>query len=205
MKTLILRTILIAVPLEVILVSPAQAAPEKFVIDSTHTYPFFEINHLGWSTMHGFFRKARGTATLDFTAKQGSAEIIIDANSLDTGDPARDERLRDEDFFAVAQYPTLTFKSDRFTFNGDKLVKADGQLTLRGVSQPVTLNFIQFKCGFHALYKVKYYCAGDATATLNRSDFGITAYPGAISEQVKLSIEVEAAQEGQFRAGGSDN
>ena len=64
-----------------------------------------------------------GTATLDFAAKQGSAEITIDANSLDTEDAERDEYLRDADFFAVAQYPTITFKSDKLTFNDDKLGK----------------------------------------------------------------------------------
>ncbi len=94
----------------------------------------------------------------------------------------------------VAHYPTLAFKS-KLHFNSDKLTKADGQLTLRGVTKPVTLTFTQFiKCGQNPISK-KYYCAGDATATIKRSDFGMTAYPGAVGEEVKLSIEVEAARE----------
>lgn len=172
----------------------AQAAPEKFVIDSAHTYPHFEINHLGWSTTRGFFRKVEGTATLDFAAKKGSAEIVIDASSLDTGDAKRDEHLRGEDFLDAAKYPALTFKSDKLGFSGDTLVKADGQLTLHGVTKPVTLTFTQFKCGEHPIYK-KHYCAGDAATTLKRGDFGITAYPGAVGEEVKLSIQIEAARE----------
>ena len=84
-------------------------------------------------------------------------------------------------------------------------VKADGQLTLRGVTKPVTLHFTQFKCGFHPIYRSKHYCADDATATINRSNFGMSAYSGAVGEQVKLLIQVEAAQEGQIQSVGSDN
>lgn len=191
-----LRAALIAALLSAALAPAAQAAPEKFTLDTAHSYPFFEINHLGWSTTRGSFQKMSGTATLDFAAKQGAAEIIIDANSLDTGDAKRDEHLRGEDFFAVAQYPTITFKSDKLGFEGDKLVKVDGQLTLRGVTRPVTLSFSLFKCGEHPFYK-KYYCGGDATATIKRSDFGMSAYPGVVGEQVKLSIQVEAARDGK--------
>lgn len=194
MKKPMVHAALITALLGVSFVPTAQAAPEKFVIDSAHTYPFFEINHLGWSTTRGLFRKVMGAATLDFAAKQGSAEIVIDAGSLDTADAKRDEHLRGEDFFDVAQYPSITFKSDKLSFQGDKLVKADGQLTLRGVTKPVTLTFVQFKCGEHPVYK-KHYCGADATATLKRSDFGITAYSGAIGEEVKLLIQVEAARE----------
>ncbi|MFO1371938.1 MAG: YceI family protein [Candidatus Competibacteraceae bacterium] len=194
MNKQILGTVLLAATLGFSSMTAVQAAPEKFTLDSAHAYPYFEINHLGWSTMRGFFRKVAGTATLDFAAKQGSAEITIDATSLDTGDAKRNEHLSGEDFFNVAKYPTITFKSDKLTFDGDKLTKADGQLTLHGVTKPITLTFTQFKCGDHPLNK-KYYCAGDATATLKRSDFGMTAYPTAVGEQVKLSIEVEAARE----------
>ena len=86
--------------------------------------------------------------------------------------------------------------ADKLGFSGDKLAKADGQLTLHGVTKPVTLTFTQFKCGEHPVYK-KHYCAGDATATIKRSDFGITAYAGAVGDEVKLSIQIEAAREGK--------
>ena len=181
-------------------VPTAQAAPEQFVIDSAHTYPFFEVNHLGWSTTRGLFRKATGTATLDFAAKRGTAKIVIDASSLDTADAKRDEHLRGEDFLDAGNYPSLTFESDKLSFVGDKLVKADGQLTLHGVTKPVTLTFSQFKCGEHPIYK-KHYCGGDATTTIKRSDFGITTYAGAIGDEIKLSIQVEAAREAKSESG----
>ena len=198
MKKPVIRAAVVAALLGATFAPAVQAAPEKFVIDGAHTYPFFEINHLGWSTTRGLFRKVMGSATLDFTAKTGSVEIMIDANSLDTADAKRDEHLRGEDFLDAAKYPTVTFKSDKLDFAGDKLVKAEGQLTLRGVTRPVTLTFTQFKCGEHPVYK-KYYCAGDATTMIERGDFGITAYPGVIGEEVKLSIQVEAAREAKVQ------
>lgn len=175
-------------------ITPVQAAPEKYVIDNSHTYPYFEITHLGWSTTRGLFHKTTGTATLDFAAKKGSVEVVIDANSLDTAFAKRDDHLRSEDFFDVAKYPTITYKADQIEFDGDLPAKAKGQLTLRGVTKPVTLTFSRFKCGEHPVAK-KRYCGADATATIKRSDFGISAYQGAVGEEVKLSIAVEAARE----------
>lgn len=175
--------------------STAQAAPEKYVIDNSHTYPYFEITHLGWSTTRGLFSKTSGTVTVDFAAKTGSADILIDANSLDTSFAKRDRHVRSEDFLDVEKYPTITFKSDKFDFEGDKVAKVHGQLTLHGVTKPVTLTMSQFKCGEHPMAK-QHYCAGDAAATLKRSDFGMTGYQGAVGDEVKLFISIEAAREG---------
>ena len=172
----------------------AQAAPEKYLIDNSHTYPYFEVVHLGWSTTRGLFHKTSGTATLDFAAKKGSVEVVIDASSLDTAFAKRDEHLRGEDFFDVAKYPTITYKADRIKFEGDKPVSAEGQLTLHGVTKPVTLSFSRFKCGEHPIAK-KHYCGGDATATIKRSDFGMAAFPNAVGDDVKLTIAIEAARE----------
>lgn len=175
--------------------STAQAAPEKYVIDNSHTYPYFEITHLGWSTTRGLFSKTSGTVTVDFAAKTGSADILIDATSLDTSFAKRDRHVRSEDFLDVEKYPTITFKSDKFDFEGDKVAKVHGQLTLHGVTKPVTLTMSQFKCGEHPMAK-QHYCAGDAAATLKRSDFGMTGYQGAVGDEVKLFISIEAAREG---------
>lgn len=175
--------------------STVQAAPEKYVIDNSHTYPYFEITHLGWSTTRGLFSKTSGTVTVDFAAKTGSADILIDATSLDTSFAKRDRHVRSEDFLDVEKYPTITFKSDKFDFEGDKVAKVHGQLTLHGVTRPVTLTMSQFKCGEHPMAK-QHYCAGDAAATLKRSDFGMIGYQGAVGDEVKLFISIEAAREG---------
>lgn len=191
----LLGSALLVTGLSLASLSTAQAAPEKYVIDNSHTYPYFEITHLGWSTTRGLFSKTSGTVTVDFAAKTGSADILIDANSLDTSFAKRDRHVRSEDFLDVEKYPTITFKSDKFDFEGDKVAKVHGQLTLHGVTKPVTLTMSQFKCGEHPMAK-QHYCAGDAAATLKRSDFGMTGYQGAVGDEVKLFISIEAAREG---------
>jgi len=191
----LLGSALLVTGLSLASLSTAQAASEKYVIDNSHTYPYFEITHLGWSTTRGLFSKTSGTVTVDFAAKTGSADILIDANSLDTSFAKRDRHVRSEDFLDVEKYPTITFKSDKFDFEGDKVAKVHGQLTLHGVTKPVTLTMSQFKCGEHPMAK-QHYCAGDAAATLKRSDFGMTGYQGAVGDEVKLFISIEAAREG---------
>lgn len=191
----LLGSALLVAGLSLASLSTAQAAPEKYVIDNSHTYPYFEITHLGWSTTRGLFSKTSGTVTVDFAAKTGSADILIDANSLDTSFAKRDRHVRSEDFLDVEKYPSITFKSDKFDFEGDKVAKVHGQLTLHGVTKPVTLTMSQFKCGEHPMAK-QHYCAGDAAATLKRSDFGMTGYQGAVGDEVKLFISIEAAREG---------
>lgn len=190
----IVGSTLASVALGIGCLSAAQAAPEKYVIDNSHTYPYFEVTHLGWSTTRGLFEITTGSAVLDFAAKKGSVEIAIDANSINTAFAKRDEHLRAEDFLHVAKYPTITFKSDQFIFDGDKPTQVNGQLTLRGVTKPVTLTFTRFKCGENPVHK-KPYCGADATTTLNRSDFGITGYEGAVSEEIKLLIAIEAVRD----------
>lgn len=174
-------------------VTVTQAAPEKYVIDNSHTYPYFEVVHLGWSTTRGLFHKTTGTVTVDFAAKTGSVDLVIDATTLDTAFAKRDEHLRAEDFFDVEKYPTITYKGD-IKFQGDNPNTVEGQLTLRGVTKPVTLTVTRFKCGENPIYK-KPYCGADATATLKRSDFGVSGAMGAVSDEVKLLTVIEAARE----------
>lgn len=171
----------------------AQAAPEKYVIDNSHTYPYFEVTHLGWSTTRGLFETTTGSAVVDFAAKTGSVEIAISANTINTSFAKRDEHLRAEDYLDTAKYPSITYKGD-IKFEGDTPATVDGQLTLRGVTKPVTLTFTRFKCGENPIYK-KYYCGADATATIKRSDFGVSGGAGAVSDEVKLLIAMEAVRE----------
>lgn len=192
-KQLLSSTLLVA-GLGLGFLSTAQAAPEKYIIDNSHTYPYFEITHLGWSTTRGLFSKTSGTVTVDFAAKTGTADIVIDATTLDTSFAKRDRHVLSEDFLDVAKYPAIIFKADKFDFEGNNIAKAHGLLTLHGVTKPITLTFTQFKCGEHPLAK-KHYCAGDAVTSLKRSDFGITGYQGAVGEEVKIQISIEAARE----------
>lgn len=171
---------------------PAVAA-DSYTVDPNHTYPSFEINHLGFSTMHGTFDATSGKITLDHATKSGSIEITIDATSVDTGHGKRDDHLKSEEFFNVAKFPTLTYKSSKLKFNGDKLSGADGELTLLGVTKPVSLTITAFNCGAHPMTK-KPVCGANATATIKRSEFGMMTYVPNVGDEVKISIEVEAVK-----------
>jgi polyisoprenoid-binding protein YceI len=170
------------------------AAADTYTIDPGHTYPSFEINHLGFSTMRGTFDATSGRVKLDPAARSGSIEISIDTASIDTGHTKRDEHLRSEDFFNVAQFPSMTYKATRLRFDGDRLAGADGELTLLGVTRPVSLTLTAFHCGPHPMNK-KQVCGANATTTIKRSEFGMKTYVPAVGDEVKISIEVEAVKD----------
>lgn len=170
---------------------PALAAPESFTVDPRHTFPSFEVNHLGFSTQRGRFNKSTGRITLDREAKAGTVEIEIEAASVDTGLDKLEEHLVGEDFFNVAKYPRMTFKSRSMSFNGDKPASVSGDFTLLGVTKPVTLTINAFNCGVHPINK-KNVCGADVSGTIQRSEFGMTKYVPGVSDEVKLQIQVEA-------------
>lgn len=168
----------------------AQAA-DTYEIDPTHTFPTFEISHLGLSTFRGRFDKTSGTIVLDLAKKTGSVDVTIDANSVSTGVAKLDEHLKKPDFFDTAKYPTITFKSTAFKFDGDELDEVTGDLTMHGVTKSVTLDVDDFVCKPHPMRQTPA-CGADLEATIKRSDWGISTYSPNIGEEVKLKIEVEA-------------
>ena len=179
----------------------AIAASETYVLDPTHTNPNFSVNHLGMSTVYGHFERATGKVVLDRAAKTGSIEVKIPTATISTGDAkrtdgqrSRDDHLRSTDFFNVAEFPDMVFKSTKLTFSGDKLQTAEGTLTLLGVSKPVTLTAAAFNCGANPMSK-KDMCGADLVASIKRSDFGMKYGVPAISDEVKLFIAVEGYKE----------
>ena len=173
---------------------PASAAPEIYIADPAHTFPAFEISHLGFSTMRGRFDKTAGKILLDPATKKGSVEVSIDATSINTGHQKRDDHLRGPDFFNVEKFPALTFKSKEFALNGDKLTKVPGELTLLGVTKPVTLQVTGFRCGAHPVNK-KEMCGVDASTSIKRSDFGMKYGLPAVGDDVKIAVELEALRD----------
>lgn len=169
-------------------------AADSYTIDARHTFPSFEINHLGFSTQRGRFDKTSGKLTLDLAAKSGSIDVVIDANSIDTGLEELHKHLKGEDFFDTAQYPTLSFKSKSLKFEGEQLVGADGELTLHGVTKPVSLKVDAFKCAPHPMNK-KPMCGANAITTIKRSEFGMSKYVPAVSDEVKIAIQIEAVKD----------
>jgi len=180
--------------LSVVPAAAAFAAPESYTIDPNHTFPHFAISHLGFSTMHGRFDKTQGKLVIDQEKKTGSVEVVIDATSVDTGFGKRDDHLRSPDFLNVAEFPEIKYKSTKVTLlDGDK-ANVEGELTLMGVTKPVTLDVHRVHCGVHPMNK-KDVCGFDATATIKRSDFGVNYALPAIGDEMKLTFEVEAVKE----------
>src|SRR5258706_516291 len=169
----------------------AALAAASYTLDSDHNFSPFEIKHLGFLTHHGPFNKTKGKLFLDRAAGTGSVDIMVDTASISTGDPALEKHLRAEDFFNVAKFPVMTFRSKTFKFNGDMPVAAEGELTLLGVTRPLTLSISRVKCGPHPVLK-KEECGAEVSGTLKRSEFGMKAYVPLVGDEVTLHIQVEA-------------
>jgi len=183
----------LAILLATLFAAPAWAA-DSYTVDSRHTFPVFEVNHMGFSTQRGRFNKSSGKVTLDTAAKKGSVELVIETASLDMGLDKWDEHMKSEDFFNVAKFPEMRFVSDRLVFDGDKVVAAEGSFTLLGVTKPLTLAVSNFRCAPHPMVK-KQACGADITATLKRSEFGMSKYVPGVSDEVKISVPVEAIKD----------
>lgn len=166
-------------------------AMDNYTIDPTHTWPMFEVNHLGYSTQRGRFNKSSGKITLDVAARQGSVDIIIDTDSLDMGFAKWDEHMKGEEFFNVTQYPTIRFTSDKLIFDGDKVVGAEGKFTLLGTTRPLTLRVDNFHCAPFPLTR-KMHCGADISATISRTQFGMAKFVPMVSDEVKLYSPIEA-------------
>ncbi|MGC2166326.1 MAG: YceI family protein [Gallionella sp.] len=186
MKYSLLGTVAIAISLPL-----SSFASDSYTVDPAHTFPHFTINHLGFSTMHGRFDRTSGNIVLDRAAKTGSVDINIDATSVSTGFAKRDEHLRGPDFFNSAEFPTITYKSTAVHYKGDEPSSVDGNLTIMGVSRPVTLTIDDFNCGTNPMNK-KDECGAGASAQIKRSDFGVKYGLPAVGDDVKLAFEIEA-------------
>lgn len=169
----------------------AWAAPETYVIDNSHTFPRFEYTHLGFSNQVHRFNKTSGTITLDRAQKSGSVDITIDAKSVDTGHAVFNEHIQGADFFDTEMFPTITFKSTALKFEGDKLNAVDGNLTLKGVTKPVTLTLTSFACAPHPMTK-KEACGANAVTKVKRSDFKMGKNVPLVSDEVTISVSIEA-------------
>jgi len=175
-------------------IQPA-VAQEVYVGDPAHTYAYFETGHLGISWVRGRFNKTTSAKVLlDRAAKKGSIEVTIDAASVDTGHEARDKHVRSEEYLNVEKFPVIAFKSKNLRFTGDNLSGVDGELTMMGVTRPVSLNVTSFRCIQHPVNK-RDMCGADASAAIKRSEWGIKRGATGIGDDVKISIQIEAHKE----------
>jgi len=171
----------------------ASTLAATYVFDPSHTYPMFEIDHLGFSIQRGQFDSVRGTLEYDPQLRTGSVEIVIDAASLDSGDNERDAILKGTGWFNVSQFPSITYVGREFVFEGDRPVAIEGEMTMLGITQPLRLEINRLKCGLNLAAR-KRACGADATGVLRRSQFGMRSGLPFVGDEVRLHIQAEAHQ-----------
>lgn len=174
--------------------APALAAPETFNVEPNHTFPRFSYNHLGYSVQLSRFDKTSGKVVLDKAAKTGSVDIVINTKSVSTGSDVFNEHIQGEDFLDTGKFPTATFKSTKVVFEGDKPAKIEGNLTLKGVTKPVTLTVTSFQTMPHPMVK-KDALGANAYTTVKRTDFNMGKNAPYVGDEVRIDIAIEAIKE----------
>jgi polyisoprenoid-binding protein YceI len=176
-----------------LLAQAALAAPTTYQIEPTHTYPSFEADHMGGlSVWRGKFNKTSGSVTFDKAGQQGTVDITVDIDSIDYGFDLMNTKAKSEELFDAAKYPIATYKGKLAGFKKGMPTKVMGDLTLRGITKPVQLNIVSFKCMPHPMVK-REVCGADAMATFKRDDFGMAAGKDwGFKMDVTLRIQVEA-------------
>ena len=169
----------------------ALAAPVTYTVDSSHTFPRFSYSHLGFSTQLSTFSKTTGTVVFDAQAKTGAVDIVIDTTTVNTGSTDFNGHIQGEDFLDTAKFPTATFKSSKVVFAGDKPASIEGQLTIKGVSKPVTLTVSSFQAVPHPMMKVPALGA-NAFVTIKRTEFNAGKYAPYVGDEVRIDIAIEA-------------
>ena len=167
-------------------------AQDVYVSDPPHTQAFFETGHLGIAWVRGRFSAVDAKIVLDRATKKGSIEAVIKTASVDTAHEARDKHVRSPDYLDVEKFPTMTFKATNLKFDGEKLVGAEGDLTLMGVTRPVSLQVPFFNCIQHPANK-RDICGADIRTTIKRSEWGLKRGANTpMGDEVKISIQIEA-------------
>lgn len=175
--------------------SAAFAAPVTYTVDPEHTFPSFEADHMGgMSVWRGKFNQNSGTVVLDREAQTGTVDITVDMASVDFGLEKLNSHAKGTDpgMLDVAKFPTATFKGKLAKFEKGAPTEVQGELSMHGVTRPLTLTIRSFKCKAHPMKK-KEFCGADAVGTFNRDDFGINFGKSmGFGMETKLAIQVEA-------------
>lgn len=171
---------------------PTIAATTTYTLDPDHTHPSFEVDHFGGlSTWRGTFKKTTGKVQYDAAAKSGAVDVLIDTASIDFAHDKLNEHVSGPEILDVAKFPTAEFKGKFSEFSGSAPKSIAGELTLHGVTKPVTLSINSFKCFEHPMLK-KEVCGADATGSFNRADFGVNyGQQYGFKQDVLLRIQVE--------------
>lgn len=170
------------------------AAVGKYNLEANHSSVMWIANHLGFSSVSGKFTDVSGVINFDEQdPKKSSVDVVIKTASIATGLPKFDQHLKSKDFFNTEQFPTAKFVSTKITTTSKNTAKIVGDLTLLGITKPITLNAKFNKVALHPMNNQPT-IGFSATTTINRSDFGISYGIPAVADKVDLVIEIEANQ-----------
>jgi len=176
------------------LAATALAAPVTYEIDPAHTYPSFEADHSGGlSFWRGKVNGSAGKITLDKAAGAGTVEVTMDMKTIDFGHQGLNDHAQTPDIFDTAKFPTATFTGRLANFKDGAPTTVEGNLTMHGVTKPVTLTVNSFKCAPHR--SGKEVCGADASAKINREDFGVAfgkAFGFDMAVTLRISVEALA-------------
>ena len=188
-----LPTLISLVLLSSLCISFTQAKPITYEIDSSHTFPAFEADHMGGlSLWRGKINSTSGEIVLDKDKETGSVNVIMDMSTIDFGHEGMNKHAKNSDMFDVEKYPEAVYKGNLTDFIDGAPTKVKGSLTLHGVTKPVDLDIKSFKCRLHP-FKLKQVCGADAYGNIMRDDFGIDyAKRLGFKMEVALRIGVEA-------------
>jgi polyisoprenoid-binding protein YceI len=184
-----------ALLLLIVSATSATAASTTYNVDPDHTHPSFEVDHFGGlSTWRGTFKKTTGTVDIDAAAKTGSVDVVIDTATVDFAHDKLNAHVSSPEMLDVAKYPTAEYKGKFVEFANGAPKTVSGELTLHGVTKPVTLTINSFKCFEHPMLK-KQVCGADASGTFNRADFGVNyGQQYGFKQDVLLRIQVEGVK-----------
>ena len=169
----------------------ATAAADTWQIDPNHSAAQFSVRHMGISTVRGAFTKVSGTVDYDTSQPaNASVNVTIDTNSVDTRVEMRDNDLKSDHFFDVAKYPTITFKSTKVESAGPGKLKVLGDLTIHGVTKPVTLD-VEGPTPPIKDPRGKLHMGASGTTKVKRSDFGMTYGQAMVGDEIDITIDAE--------------
>jgi polyisoprenoid-binding protein YceI len=171
-------------------ITSVRATVETYDIDPVHTWVGFSVAHF-FTKVPGYFGKVKGTVVVDREHLENSTvEAVIEVASITTNTKMRDDDLRSTNFFAAAQFPSMTFKSESWKSTGDNTYDVTGTLMMKNVAKKVVLKVKSL--GFGPGMKGAAISGWEASLTLDRRDFDITADQGAVGNSVDVLINVEA-------------
>ena len=172
----------------------ALAAPQTYTLDPAHSWVQFELLHFGTSTLRGRFGPLQGSVTLDPEAGTGELGLRIPTATLSTGVRVFDARIRQDELLGSDTWPEAYFVASRWRFEAGRLAEVRGEFTLRGISQPLSLTAVRYRCRVPTAPEpadATEICGGDFEGEFKRSDFGITFGLPFVGDRVRLRVQVE--------------